>query len=74
MMQQLMVGDGRSNSAQGPTRSAHMHSSTADWKSALSELDGEEQAEWESVIRCLPFAPSPTCMVMLFDIWCMCAS
>lgn len=52
MMQQLMVGDDRSSNAQGPTSSAPMRSSPADWKSALTELDEEEQAEWEKVIRC----------------------
>ena len=70
MMQQLMVGDGHSSaSAQGPTSSAPMRSSSADWKSALSELDGEEQAEWERVIRLLYHLLScPTCMVVLFRI------
>ena len=59
MMQQLMVGDGSSANAPGPTSGAPMRSSTADWKSALSELDEEEQAEWERVIRCLPSGPLP---------------
>ena len=62
-MQQLMVGDGHSSSAsaRGPTSSAPTQSSTADWKSALIELDGEEQAEWERVIRFSPsaFLPHP---------------
>ena len=58
-MQQLMVGDGRSANAQGPVSGAPMRSSTADWRWALSELDGEEQAEWERVIRCLPTGTLP---------------
>lgn len=59
MMQQLMVGDDRSSNTQGPTGSAPMRSTIADWKTALTELDGEEQAEWERVIRCSPSAPLP---------------
>ena len=73
MMQQLMVGDDRGSNAQGPTSSAPMRSSPADWKSALTELDGEEQAEWEKVIRCLPYAPSfPICRTVPSDMSCFC--
>ena len=53
MMQQLMVGDTDGANAQGPTSAARTRSSAADWKSTLTELDGEEQAEWERIIRCL---------------------
>ena len=53
MMQQLMVGSANSADGQGPPGAARTRGSTSDWKSALSELDGEEQAEWERLIRCL---------------------
>lgn len=53
MMQQLMVGAPHRSDAQGSSGTGPAPGSAADWRTALGELDGDEQAEWEKLIRCL---------------------
>lgn len=53
MMQQLGVsssGQPQHGGSQGAMRNAP--SGSDDWQSALAELDEEEKAEWETIIRC----------------------
>ena len=54
MMQQLAVGSSNqpsSTNASSSARDTSTASGSDDWLSALSELDEEEKAEWEKIIR-----------------------
>lgn len=54
MMQQLAVGASgqpQGGRPQGTVGTANGSGSSNDWKAALSELDAEEKAEWERIIR-----------------------
>ena len=54
MMQQLAVGASgqpQGGRPQGTVGTADGSGSSNDWKAALSELDAEEKAEWERIIR-----------------------
>ena len=55
MMQQLAVSSSASphrEGSEGAGRNAQGSSSSDDWQAALAELDAEEKAEWETIIRC----------------------